>query len=132
MLRFSLQVTGVPCCISVGEGACPLLGHEVARAKRALLRGMAPPTQRASLPVQCYDRLWGVECSLDVVGMKAVAVVGSWWFLREIECPALEVREVHLCFDQKVASLTLAVSKTDPSARGCVRSHGCSCGKLAL
>eukprot|EP00971_Amphidinium_carterae_P232512 4614342-Amphidinium_carterae.1 len=73
-----------------------------------------------------YPRLWDVsDRGVDVVNPCAVAVVSTWWMLREIEVAALTVRDVHVDREALLVTLCVSVSKADPGAKGAFRTHGC-------
>ena len=59
-----------------------------------------------------------------------VAVIASWWMLREIELANAVIDDA--TFDGDAASLRLAVSKTDQQAKGTTRSLRCTCGAGAV
>eukprot|EP00971_Amphidinium_carterae_P258939 5139032-Amphidinium_carterae.1 len=73
------------------------------------------------------DQLWQKPCSIDVICPQAVAVVASWWLLREIETAAVKVADVKVDESSLEVKLTLPVSNTHAQAKGVVRSHACAC-----
>eukprot|EP00971_Amphidinium_carterae_P084830 1678727-Amphidinium_carterae.1 len=66
------------------------VGDEIARARRAVMRGQGGPVQRTPLPVDSYDKLWDAPLpDGGVLDVRYVNVVATWWLLREIEAAAL-------------------------------------------
>ena len=58
------------------------------------------------------------------INIFALMIFSSLFLLREIEVAALARTHVTLDRDKKTVRVFLAVSKTDPHARGCHRSWG--------
>ena len=63
---------------------------------------------------------------------RSILVIGSWYMLREIEFSNAETRSVHFNMAVLSITLTLPVSKADPSALGTSVTHGCCCLSVAI
>ena len=107
------------------------------RATRSVRRGIGPPCGAAPLdlhtfPAQLVDNPAAKFTPPDDPGLPinilALVIMASLFMLREIEVAALRVKDVVVNTASCTVTLFLAVSKTDPTARGCYRSWGCLCG----
>ena len=61
------------------------------------------------------------------VNTMAVVVMFTMFLLREIEGSLAEVGHITMSDDEETVSWRLPASKTDPQAKGCTRSWGCTC-----
>ena len=57
------------------------------------------------------------------------AIGASWFLLRGIEVSNVRCQDVKFSRDPRHVTLQLPVSKTDPEAKGCARTHCCICYK---
>ena len=103
------------------------------RATRSVRRGIGPPCGAAPLdlhtfPAQLVDNPAAKFTPPDDPGLPvnvlALVIMASLFMLREIEVAALRVKDVVVNTASCTVTLFLAVSKTDPTARGCYRSWG--------
>lgn len=101
---------------------------ELQECTRAVRRGIGPARQADALPL---DAIGGIEGQDEA---KDIAIVASWWMLREIELSAATVNQ--LTFEDPVegdadkcgrAIFNLPVSKSDHKALGKLRTHNCAC-----
>ena len=103
-----------------------------ADAARSCRRGLGPPLRALALDVSAFTRLPGEhEPFVDggPLGPRNLAVVGSWWLLRELEAAGARARHVTIELGTPVvATFLLPTSKTDPEAKGVARAHPCVCG----
>eukprot|EP00971_Amphidinium_carterae_P347154 6489007-Amphidinium_carterae.1 len=105
---------------------------------RSVTRGIGPSKQSMPFPVTSVPPTsqWPDEpfCRDGPVNAFALMVVGCAFLLREIEAATLVWSDVELNDESSLVRLTLPVSKTDPTARGCTRHWGCTCqsGPLQL
>ena len=109
-------------------------GPDLDLARRRFLlstrRGAGPPRQSEPLN---FDLVASLELGWDPIvpggplNSHAVAVLSTFFLLREIEGAAANIN--HLTFNGSELTLTwsLPVSKTDYTARGCSRTWGCIC-----
>ena len=61
------------------------------------------------------------------VNTMAVVVMLTMFLLREIEGSLAEVGHITMSVDEKTIPWRLPASKTDPQAKGCTQSWGCTC-----
>jgi len=115
--------------MTLHHGSLPESTHiHIKRLSRAAARGRGPPSQASELP---FLRL--VELADDAAPLvqngpchpKRLAIIASWWALREIEAANATLESV--AFSADTAQLTLPSSKTDTAGRGATRSLGCTC-----
>ena len=93
-------------------------------------RGAGPPRQSEPLNFELIAKLdlgWDPIVPGGPVNSRAVAVLSTFFLLREIEGAAARIS--HLSFNKPELTITwsLPVSKTDYTARGCSRTWGCIC-----
>ena len=68
-----------------------------------------------------------METATMPVGGVLPFLIAAFWMLREIEMAAMAWRDVIINVALQTVPLTLAISNTDPEAKGCERSWGCLC-----
>jgi len=110
-----------------------ILHHEathihIRRLSRAVARRRGPAKQATELPFLRLDELDETEAPLVTNGPchpRRLAIVASWWALREIEASNATLESI--AFNNDVATFTLPSSKTDTAGRGTSRSLGCTC-----
>ena len=99
------------------------------QAVRAARRNLCPSQHAEALPLADMARAQGTAalCPGGPRYPGRACLLASWWFLREVE--ASNAQTSHFEFDgaQRVVSLRLPNSKTDPQALGTERSHSCCC-----
>ncbi len=95
---------------------------------RSCRRGQGPAAQAQPLPLSSWVTGPLPAPAVLTAGVDAI-LVGSWWLMREIELAGMLVQDVELSAGTQCGSATvlLAVSKTDPSAKGVRRTLGCCC-----
>ena len=110
----------------------------VQQAVRSISRGLGPSRPKKDLfvdragqdlpvrLVQAYDRL-GVPREHRFAEPLPVVTVALWFLLRGIEIANVKCKDVSFVRNLRQVKLSLPVSKTDPSARGCTRVHSCIC-----
>ena len=96
-----------------------------ARLKRDLFVDRAPSDLDAQLHA-AYSRLQ-VPAEHQFAEPCAVLAVATWFLLRGIEVANVRCTDLHLNRGERLVRLSLPVSKTDPAAKGCERSHVCIC-----
>lgn len=114
-----------------GELSDALRRHRV-DFRRACLRGLGPPKQSEPWPLELSPRLPAGEEALTSEGPlfpRRLTVCASWWLTREIEAGNAAVMDVQAL--DGAAAWALPASKTDISALGTARVHGCACGERA-
>ena len=100
------------------------------QAKRSVLRGLGPPRQAVSTPLDAVAALDDEDVlTTPVMPVEplSVFIVVSFFMLREIEAAFLKQKHMALDLAELVVTLTLSISKSDPTAVGCKRSWGCVC-----
>ena len=136
--------------LSTFKNAHIRLGHqwteqhalEHAECTRAVRRGLGPPRQADALPL---DQIVSIQVPEEdpfepahtLAVSRDVAIVASWWMLREIELAAATIGQltIELRVDPHNTSndlcgravFNLPVSKSDYRALGKVRTHNCAC-----
>ena len=93
-------------------------------------RGMGPGRQSEPLPFgRLTSRPWPSEPLVvgGPLGSGNLAVLFTFFVLREIEGALAKASSLTLDAETSTVTWSLPVSKTDPSAVGCVRSWGCLC-----
>ena len=96
-------------------------------AERSVLRVAGPSRQALPMDLNTIASLDPNKFTSDVAKLAAsrrMYLSASLFLLRELELATLRVRHVDLDTVAKTVSLYLAVSKTDPEARGCFRKWG--------
>lgn len=102
------------------------------RISRAAARGKGPSKQAAELPFSRLPELGDSESPLSPLGPcfpTRLAILASWWMLREIEANNLTLECIR--FDSDLAHLELPTSKVDPTGRGTTRSLCCTCSSTS-
>ena len=100
----------------------------IKRVSRAAARGRGPAKQASDLP---FSRLQEYASRTEPMSPAGpcypgrVAIIASWWMLREKELNNLPLDCIK-CEDDS-AELMLPVSKMDPTAKGTSRSLCCTC-----
>ncbi len=114
--------------VSLGHRWTEQLTRELIDCCRSCSRGLGPPSQSQPLPLGAWVTGPLPAPTVLAAGIDVV-LVGSWWLMREIELAGLLVQDVHLSpgLHCGTATLLLAVSKTDASAKGVRRTLGCCC-----
>ncbi len=104
------------------------LARELADCTRSCRRGLGPAVQAQPLPISSWVTGPLPAPTVLTAGIDAI-LVGSWWLMREIELAGMVVADVELAAGAGcgTATILLAVSKTDPSAKGVRRTLGCCC-----
>ena len=101
---------------------------------RSCRRGLGPSRRCEGLIMENLPALPGGAAAWAAGGPmrpRSVLVIGSWYMLREIEFSNAETRSVHFNMAVLSITLTLPVSKADPSALGTSVTHGCCCLSVA-
>jgi len=111
------------------HGNVPEATHiHIRRLSRAAARGRGPAKQASELPFLRLNELDESEAPLVKNGPchpRRLAIVASWWALREIEASNATLESI--TFINDTAIFTLPSSKTDTAGRGASRSLGCTC-----
>ena len=103
------------------------LTMELVNCKRSCLRGIGPPKKAPPLDLVNWDAAKAYLPTALEAGASAV-LVGCWWLMREIELAGMRRGDMEFSGGAcGVATLNLPVSKSDPQAKGCLRSLGCAC-----
>ena len=100
-------------------------GPGPSRPKRDLFVDRAPSDLDEQVVVLTFVCRWPPEHQF--VEPCAVLAVALWFLLRGIEVANVRCTDVTLNRGDRLVRLSLPVSKTDPAARGCERSHVCVC-----
>ncbi len=103
------------------------LGVEMLDCIRSCTRGIGPPKRAAPLPL---DRLqWPYPAPCALLGGTDSVLIGCWWLLREVELAGLLKSDITLLDGDGcgVASLNIALSKCDHTAKGAHRKLSCVC-----
>ena len=123
--------------ISNGGKISPRSSLACARCERAAKRGRGPSKQAQPLPLERFSELPGDNVPLVSGGFtnpRRAVVSASWRLLRETELAHRKVRDVRFYTTTdgvlEVES-HLSVTKTDPTALGCYRTHRCTCGSTS-
>ena len=110
-------------------------GRAVTDMIRSCRRGLGPSRRCEGLIMENMPALPGSSASWAAGGPwrpRATLIVGAWYMLREVEFSNAELRAVFFNMLQQSVTLTLPVSKADPSALGTTVTHGCCCLSVAL
>ena len=101
---------------------------------RSATRGLGPAKRAATAKAELLrPRDWGT----DPVGRRGplmpglMAAIGILWLLRGGELAAVLGEQAWINEEARTATISLAATKTDPSASGCERVHMCSCGRFS-
>ena len=100
----------------------------IKRVSRAAARGRGPSKQACDLP---FEKLGSYALRFEPFSSGGpcypgrVAIIASWWMLREIELSNLTLDCIN--FENTSAELKLPISKMDPTGRGTSRSLCCTC-----
>jgi len=113
----------------IHHGTIPEATHiHIRRITRASTRGQGPANQATELPFLRLDELLETEEPMVTEGPchpRRLAIIASWWALREIEASNATVETIS--FNGDVVTFTLPSSKTDTTGRGTSRSLSCTC-----
>ncbi len=114
--------------ISLGFTWSDSLARELVDCGRSCGRGLGPAAQSQPLPLGTWAAGPLPPPGFLVSGIDVV-LVGAWWLMREIELAGLLVQDVAVSPGSQcgTATLLLAVSKTDATAKGVRRTLGCCC-----
>lgn len=105
---------------------------QIRRISRAAAWGRGPSKQATELPFSRLPELSDSESPLSPLGPcfpARLAILTSWWMLREIEANNLTLGCIR--FDGDLAHLELPTSKVDPTGRGTTRSLCCTCSSAS-
>ena len=119
--------------ISSGFVWCDMLDREARRAGRTALRGIGPAKQCGDFDLDEVVALQLGDEPLSIdgpLGPGRLAELGCFHLLRDMESSCALASHLVLDTQRMTESLELPVSKTDPTAIGCVRSWGCVCDGL--
>ena len=100
----------------------------LSRARDSLVRGLGPPQRAGEFSltelIEKFNDIRPVPGGpQDAARAIAVAV---WWLLREIEMASLKVKQARVT-TERIAQLSLGVTKSDIQGMGAVRGHNCIC-----
>ena len=113
----------------IHHGTIPEATHiHIRRITRASTRGQGPANQATELPFLRLDELPETEEPMVTEGPchpRRLAIIASWWALREIEASNATVETIS--FSGDTVTFTLPSSKTDTTGRGTSRSLSCTC-----
>ncbi len=114
--------------VCLGHSWTDQLARELADCTRSCRRGLGPAVQAQPLPLSSWVTGPLPAPTVLTAGIDAI-LVGSWWLMREIELAGMVVADLELAAGTGcgTATILLAVSKTDPSAKGVRRTLGCCC-----
>ncbi len=114
--------------ITLGFTWTDSLARELVDCGRSCARGLGPAAQSQPLPLGDWVAGPLPPPGFLVSGIDVV-LVGAWWLMREIELAGLLVHDVAVSPGSQcgTATLLLAVSKTDATAKGVRRTLGCCC-----
>ncbi len=103
------------------------LGVEMLDCIRSCTRGIGPPKRAAPLPLDRLQLPFPAPCAL--LGGTDSILIGCWWLLREVELAGLMKSDITLLDGDGcgVASLNIALSKCDHTAKGAHRKLSCVC-----
>ena len=124
---------------SQGHEWSPALDHAISQAVRSITRGMGPASAKLDFPMELCSRDFSSDVqsayeSLQVPSSAQVAdpadtgIVAAWFLLRGLEISSVVCSDISFSREGRV-KLELPVSKNDPSARGCSRTHCCICSR---
>ena len=106
-------------------------------AKRAVTRGLGPPSKAEEIPMDVLTKMWRrgglADCRPDWPALRhEVWVLAVSFLLREVELAGLRMgqSETFLDMNKRCVTLFLPVSKSDPMGRGCKRALACTCGAI--
>ena len=112
----------------------PELALEARRATRSVTRGIGPVAQRTPLDIERImtgqaERAvdWEPLVPDGPVGPHHLAVIGTFFMLREAEASLLLCANVRIDTFSRTVTLKLPSSKTDAAAASVDRSWGCLC-----
>ncbi|KAF4711588.1 hypothetical protein FOZ63_021055, partial [Perkinsus olseni] len=99
----------------------------VRRARLACKRNLGPPTRMRGISLAelrlLASKLTGFYAKQRVAGY----LMASWFLLRCSEALSMDMQHIRFDEGSKTVSVTIASSKVDQAAEGCVRRHGCLC-----
>ena len=104
----------------------------IKRVNRAAARGRGPAKQASELPFARFQELADIADPLAPDGPAfpgRIAVIASWWMLREIELMNITLDCVS--FRDEEAQLSLPISKMDSTGKGTSRSLCCTCANTS-
>ena len=110
------------------------LEQELKDCIRSCERGLGPPRRAEALSISEIAALpegfYG-----DILAPRDAMLVGMWWLMREVELAMVVRSDVTFVPGPgtcgEMAIIFLAVSKTDPAAKGKERRHCCACPSVA-
>ncbi|CAE7265094.1 DNMT3A [Symbiodinium sp. CCMP2592] len=122
-----------------GHDWSPALDHAVAQAVRSITRGMGPSAAKLDFPLEACSRQFDsdIEAAYARLQVPSAAridypsdtgLVAAWFLLRGLEISSVLCEDVSFS-REGIVRLNLPISKTDPTARGCHRSHACICSR---
>ena len=117
--------------IEHGGKLTDLLRRQRSMFRRACARGRGPPKRVDAWPLELSAKLPAGHAPLVQGGPlhpRRLFVCCCWWLVREIEAGNATAGDV-TALDHSTA-WALPASKTDISALGTARVHGCACGQL--
>ena len=102
---------------------------EARKSVMSVTRGLGTARQSGAFDV---DKVTHVAKDVDVPPgapymLGESLTTGCLWLTREIELSALDMGDASFNLQTLECGLELTVSKTDPQAKGCVRTWGCVC-----
>ena len=120
--------------VSDGGIVSPRTSMACARAERAARRGRGPGKQAQPLPLARFSELPAQSEELVPGGYtnpRRAMVSAAWRLLRETELSHRRARDVrwYAVADSFEVESHLSVTKTDPTALGCFRTHRCTCNR---
>ncbi len=118
--------------IEQGGTLTDALRRRRAMFRRACARGLGPPKRSDAWPLELSVTLPMGRDPLVAGGPiypRRLFVCCCWWMAREIEAGNAAVVDVTIL--PTAAAWALPASKTDISALGTARMHGCACGRKA-
>ena len=110
------------------------------QAIRSIVRGMGPAAPKLDLHLESAPVNFDDALKLTAVRLVLpedvrlpfpgpTAIGASWFLLRGIEVSNVRCQDVTFSRDPRQVTLQLPVSKADPEAKGCARTHCCICYK---
>jgi hypothetical protein len=114
--------------ITLGYPWTDSLARELVDCGRSCARGLGPASQAQPLPLGNWVAGPLPPPGFLVAGVDVI-LIGAWWLMREIELAGLLVHDITVSPGPQcgTATLLLAVSKTDVTAKGARRTLGCCC-----